>query len=403
MTMKKLITYALGLTLFIPLFSACNEETGNGGYSGTNKIYLSTEKEAVITENDTTPLAITVDLTTSCPEDITLEFEILDDEQDALRLENNPVTIKAGERQATFHAVSNNRNLLEEEIRVRIALSTFPQGMQLDKTLEIAVKPNPSIPQLTEAQLALLEGYKNRYGIDLSPWIGIVPCKTTVYSPGDGYIQAFVSAFTREMEGYSIITLSEEATADTPVLKMTENPLGLTEYLYWVLRQVTIEDEEFFAYPDTDLNPNNLRFMELLQWDKESQETFSMTLDGITLDNINGKQADVSFTAPVLNSYEEEITAVPFNYNFSAYTREQEMLASGNAELTELVSYGITANPQYYLFSSTISEDYWEMPENYIAPKATIDFGKGTLNFEFVFDHANAGGYSRIYVEYTLQ
>ena len=133
--MKKLITYALGLTLFIPLFSACNEETGNGGYSGTNKIYLSTEKEAVITENDTTPLAITVDLTTSCPEDITLEFEILDDEQDALRLENNPVTIKAGERQATFHAVSNNRNLLEEEIRVRIALSTFPQGMQLDKTL----------------------------------------------------------------------------------------------------------------------------------------------------------------------------------------------------------------------------------------------------------------------------
>ena len=143
--------------------------------------------------------------------------------------------------------------------------------------------------------------------------------------------------------------------------------------------------------------------MELLQWDKESQETFSMTLDGITLDNINGKQADVSFTAPVLNSYEEEITAVPFNYNFSAYTREQEMLASGNAELTELVSYGITANPQYYLFSSTISEDYWEMPENYIAPKATIDFGKGTLNFEFVFDHANAGGYSRIYVEYTLQ
>ena len=42
------------------------------------------------------------------------------------------------------------------------------------------------------------------------------------------------------------------------------------------------------------------------------------------------------------------------------------------------------------------------MPENYVAPKATLDFEKGTLNFEVVFDHTNAGGYSRVYVEYSI-
>lgn len=400
-TMKKLFTYALGLVMLMPLFHACSDEPGNGGYTGTNKVYLSVKNEAVITENDTTPLAVTVELTTACEENIQLTFEILDDEQGVLRLEGNPVAIAAGEKQATFEVVSNNQNLLTEEVRFRIAMSTFPQDLQLDQALEVVVRPNPAMPQLTEDQKALIEGYKTKFGIDLNEWLGVVNCKTTVHSPADGYLQPFVEAFTREIKGYSIITLSEEATADVPVLKMTYNPLGLTEYLYWVLRQETVEDAEYFANPDEEYNPSNLRFMEILEWNKDSKETFSMTLDGISLE-MSGQTANVNFTGTTINVYEEEIVTVPFVYEFSAYGREQELLAEGNAELQELVSCGITANPQNYLFYSTIGEDYWEMPENYIAPKATLDFEKGTLNFEFVFDHTNAGGYSRVYVEYSI-
>lgn len=395
--MKKLFYYLSGLLFFGFTLCSCNDEPGGDDYSGSNKVYLSVDNEAVITENDTTPLTVTVDLTTTRTEMTSLTFAVLDDDKGVLRLTGNPVSIEPGKKQATFNIVSNNKNLLEQEARFRIALSTFPQDIQLAEVLEVVVKPNPAIPQLTEEQKTLIEGYKEKYGIDLLEWIGIVNCKTTVNSPADGYTQDFVQAFTKEFTGYSIFTLSEKATAEKPILKITENPFGLTEYLYWVLRKETVENSEYWTQ-----TPSAMGTMQLISWDKDSKESFSVTLDSLVLNDINENSANVDFVKIGEDEYGDPTSTIPFTYSFSAWDRMKELIDQGNAEAIEYDYTGGSANPTQYLFISPITYDCWEVPENYLSPKMTFDFKNKKLNCQFVFDHPMAGGYTRITVEYQL-
>ena len=41
-----------------------------------------------------------------------------------------------------------------------------------------------------------------------------------------------------------MITLADDATVDAPTFKMVSNPMGLTTFLYDVLKRKTVEDEE---------------------------------------------------------------------------------------------------------------------------------------------------------------
>ena len=219
--MKKLFVYTMGMFL-LSLVTSCGDDKEDTGYTGVNKIYLSAENP-VIEEAEATPLTVNVDLTTACEQDVTLNFEVLDDEAGILKLVNNPVTIQAGQKKATFQVVSNQKNLLAVDTYFQIGISTIPvENMALNAVLSVRVKPDPQIPELSEEQLALIEGYKTKYNIDLTDWLGIVSCHTVVNSPADGYLTPFVQAFTKEYDGKTIITLSEEATAEMPVLKMVD-------------------------------------------------------------------------------------------------------------------------------------------------------------------------------------
>ena len=40
-----------------------------------------------------------------------------------------------------------------------------------------------------------------------------------------------------------MITLSENATADRPILKMIDNPMGITSFLWEIYRKETVENE----------------------------------------------------------------------------------------------------------------------------------------------------------------
>ena len=132
---------------------------------------------------------------------MSFNFKILNDEDGILKLENNPVVIPAGSKSATFQVVSNQKELLVEDTYFDIGISELPSwNMELSAVLKVRVKPNPQIPQLTEAQKALIEGYKTKYGIDLNEWLGVVSCHTTVHSPADGYSEAFAAAFTKEYD-----------------------------------------------------------------------------------------------------------------------------------------------------------------------------------------------------------
>lgn len=240
--------------------TSCNEKKETG-YSGTNKIYLTAENNnAVIVESDATPLEVEVMLTSTVETATTLTFCLEDDTQELLSLEGNPVTIAAGEKSATFQVVSNVKNLLTEStyITVGIDAAQLPAGMELAEALRIRVNPNPAVPELTEEQKALLAGYKEKYGVDLTAFLGVMKCQTTLNIPGNGTTNEFSTPKTEEIPGQTVITLSEESTAEQPVLKMVDNPMGLTEHLYWVFRQNTIDDDEYWNSTDEDYaSPSN--------------------------------------------------------------------------------------------------------------------------------------------------
>lgn len=70
--------------------------------------------------------------------------------------------------------------------------------------------------------------------------------------------------------------------------------------------------------------------------------------------------------------------------------------------VTELITeYAITLDPIAYLLYSSIDEDGWENePSDFIEPKGS--FNEDTFTFQFPWDHYNSGGYTQIYVTYTL-
>ena len=82
--MKKFYVYAMG-ALILPFLASCGDDKEDSGYTGVNLIYLSAENP-VVEETEATPLTVNVDLTKACEQNITLNFEILNDEKEILRL-----------------------------------------------------------------------------------------------------------------------------------------------------------------------------------------------------------------------------------------------------------------------------------------------------------------------------
>lgn len=391
-----LLTAAVAMT-------SCNEKKETG-YSGTNKIYLTAENNnAVIVESDATPLEVEVMLTSTVETATTLTFRLEDDTQEILSLQNNLVTITAGSKTASFQVISNLKNLLAEStyISVGIDAAQLPQGMELAEALRIRVNPNPAIPELTEEQKTLIDGYKEKFGIDLYEFLGVMKCTTTLNIPGNGMTTDFSTPKTEEIPGQTIITLSEESTAEQPVLKMVDNPMGLTEHLYWVFRQNTIDDDEYWNSTDEDYaSPSNKKLMEIIDWTPTSEETFNVSLDGIKCTNLSATSADLDILGEVEDSYGDPMTVVPFCYSFSAWDRQKKLLDEGDAEMQEIYDQGGIANPAYYLFSYGINEDGYGNG-NWIESKGHIDFEKGEMTFQFVMDHYYAGDYTIVHVTYT--
>ena len=395
--MNKFFVYAMG-AFMVPFLASCGDDNNDNGYTGVNQIYLSAENP-VIEETGNTPLTVNVDLTTACEQSVTLNFEILNNEKEVLKLENNPVTIPAGSKTATFRVVSNQKELLVEDTYFEIGISALPlENMKLNSTLRVRVKPNPQIPELTEAQKVLIEGYKTKYGIDLNDWLGIVSCHTEVISPANGSTTPFAAEFTKKYDGKTIMTLSEQSTSEVPVLKMLDNPMGLTEYMAWVLRQETVDNDEFW-YGEF-VGENFPMIMNLLNWNKTNPGTLTMSLNGVKLTAISDGKADIDFLGIKTDAYGDELTVVPFEYVFSPWELQKKLIAEGNQDAIDLESTDGTSNPEHYFMLTAADEDGWDDADNFVEPVGKIDFKAKKMTFQFVIDHYLAGGYTRVTVAY---
>ena len=301
-----------------------------------------------------------------------------------------------GEKTASFSVVSLNANALESSASYRIGISSLlPEGVQLKEPLQFVVNPVINEGPIDQ-QAEIIEAYKTATGIDLSKYIGEVSVTAVI----SGYDVETYEDFEKTVTGKTLISLSEESTADAPILKMTANPMGVQDFMYSVMKAVTVDDVEGYWFPEEYPMECYAIFTEAINWNSESQETFNMTLDGITF----GTDKTISFVAEYINSYDEETIIVPFEYAFSAYDREQ------TADFSEAsVKPGddewlpdCTADPAAHLNLSGILYDEYEYEGEgyYVEPVAEIA-EDGSLVFTFCFDHKNAADYTRVVATYT--
>ncbi len=389
----------MSLVAYIVLLPACSVEDREKGYEGINRIYLSfAEETPYLEESKASPLTVNIALTNPLPEDILLDFEVLNDAKGVIRLEGNPVSVGAGETEASLKIYSNRKNILTEETFFKLGIPKLPGTMKLERELSVRVKPDAVFMGLDERQKKLMAAYKSKFGIDLMEWMGVVPCRTKVMSPASERSISFAQAFTKEYDGKTIITLSEKATEDMPVLKMETNPFGLNEYMGWVLQRETVFNDEYWFVPEA--GPNYKAITELLDWNKQNPGVFTMKLDNIKLFDISDGGANLYFFGIKITGGGDETETVPFEYCFTPWEKQKKLIAEGNETAKELEAVDGTANPAYYLMTYSIMRNEIEDKINFVKPEGRMDFKNKKMTFRFSFSHSMADGYTRIYTTY---
>ena len=393
--MKKLLMFGCILAALAG-FTACEPETGNGdGYEGINYIYLSSKDgKTTLYETDTDPLVVEVMLTAALQEDLVLTFAVTGTEG-VVSLEGNPVTIKAGEKTGSFNIVSNNANVLEATANFTVALAsevTLPENVELKDALAFVVTPVIVEEQdPTDETTALLNAYKEATGIDLSKYIGVVNVSTVITGTDP---ETYEPLDPVTVTGKTVIELSESATAETPVLKMTANPMGIQDYMYQILRSVTVDYADWY---EEWAGESYATLMNAINWSKTSEEVFSMSLDGITFN----ADKSVDFLGTYVDEYEEECTHVPFEYSFTAYDREVAAIEEGviNPAEDDEWAWDATANPAAHLNNSDIMTDWFE-GGNWIEASASVS--ETALTFTFcVYACWLDADFTRIVATYT--
>lgn len=414
--MKKYFAYALALlaTVFV---AACSEDDGKK-YDGPNGVTLEVQDgNATIIEDGDDAVSVKVTLDHDYDKDVTLTISVQGTEPERLVINPQPVTIVAGAASAFFEVSSAKLGNLSEQRQYTLTCTGLQSDMEMVNSVTINLRPRTGMDDLTEAQLALIDNWRATYGIDMTKWIGQVALSGEVTEPGNGSTEAFVEPKTTPLSGKTVITLGEGCTEDKIVLKMVDNPMGMTDFLRnWFLKN-TVEDDEFFTVEDG----TGSVVMPLINWNKDTQETFNVTLDGIEIDlseaAAGSKTFDINYVvegdAPVLGLDGKPIDAdeyyygksswIPFKYEYSAWTRLLEKVAEGDESAIEYFNINGTSDPEYYLMYSSVNEDEWEAEENnyYVVPSGSIDFENGKMTFTFPADHMYAGGYSRVNITYS--
>jgi len=396
--MKKILFFSC-IAAALLSFVGC-EETGNG-YEGTNYIYLESEGgKTTLLGTDDDPIIVNVKLTKALSEDLTLDF-VVEDPQNALIVADNPVTIKAGGKTASFTIAVSSIEGLSDITNYTVGLDAsaqLPEKVVLEAGFSFAVVAI-EIPELTPDQLAIVEAYKTATGIDLSKYLGVVNVSTVI----SGLEIETDEPFVKTVSGKTLITLSETATTEVPVLKMLANPMGVQDHMYSYLRMLTVENPYWFPedYEPVEDEENPFEIFETLSnaisWNADSDEIFNMSLDNI----IFNVDKSIDFVHEYYQPYyEDNVNVVPFAYEFSAYDREK---AAIEAETLDDNSYYLcTSNPEYFFnYSGILEDEYGEDMGIFVEPSAEIT-KDGKLVFRFCYDHSDrVSDYTRVVATYT--
>ena len=389
-------------------FSACSSSDDNDGDKQmTNYVSISAEGNNIINEDDDDEVKFNILIGNTLTADATISLSLEGNDDNVATLTPSTISLKAGAKTASFTVKSNKKSLLKSD-RVLTVKATFSDAnMKTDgKTVTLTIKPDSDIPVLTAEQLKLIEGYKQNLNIDLTKILGKVKVDTKVTFNDDDKIDINDNKDTRSFSGVTIITLSEKATADKPVLKMVSNAMGMAAFNYEMLRKKTVEDTEYWTQM-----PYGKAVMENINYDY-NKETFTMTLDGIEVN----PNMSLKFTGSKVNVYDEEITTVPFDYTFSAWNRLKAMADANKSfvvddgdtrtevPVQDIIDGGGSLNPYSFFDNTDVVADGEDTDYTtiYVAPTGKIDFTTGKMTFAFPWYLENTNGCQRVEATYTF-
>ena len=405
--MKKITFMLMCMLAMLTGFSACSSDNNDGDKPMTNYVSISAEGNNIINEDDDEEVKFNILIGNTLTADATINLSLEGNDDNVATISPSTIALKAGAKTASFTVKSNKKSLLKSD-RVLTVKATFTDAnMKTDgKAVTLTIKPDSDIPVLTAEQQKLIEGYKQNLNIDLTKILGKVKVETLVTFNDDDKIDINDNKETRSFSGVTIITLSEKATADKPVLKMVSNAMGMAAFNYEMLRKKTVEDTEYYTQ-----TPYGQAVMENIKYDF-NKETFTMTLDGI---EVNADMT-LSFTGKKTTIYEEEITTVPFDYTFSAWTRLKEMADAGKnfivddgdskteTPVQDIIDGGGTLNPYAFFDNIDVVADAekTEYKNIFVVPTGKIDFANGKMTFAFPWYLENAYGCQKVEATYTF-
>ena len=406
--MKKFKFILMCMLAMLTGFSACSSSDDNDGKQMTNYVSISAAGNNIINEDDDEEVKFNILIGNTLTADATISLSLEGNDDNVATLTPSTVALKAGAKTASFTVKSNKKSLLKSD-RVLTVKATFSDAnMKTDgKAATLTIKPDSDIPVLTAEQQKLIEGYKQNLNIDLTKILGKVKVDTKVTFNDDDKIDINDNKDSRSFSGVTIITLSEKATADKPVLKMVSNAMGMAAFNYEMLRKRTVEDAENWTQM-----PYGKAVMENINYNY-NKETFTMTLDGI---EVNPADMSLKFTGSKVTMYEEKITTVPFDYTFSAWDRlkakadanESFVVDEGETKtkvsVQDIIDGGGSLNPYSFFDNTDVVADGEETDYTtiYVAPTGKIDFTSGKMTFAFPWYLDNTYGCQRVEATYTF-
>lgn len=405
--MKKITFMLMCMLAMLTGFSACSSSDNDGDKPMTNYVSISAEGNNIINEDDDEEVKFNILIGNTLTADATISLSLEGNDDNVATLTPSTISLKAGAKTASFTVKSNKKSLLKSDRVLTIKATFSDANMKTDgKAVTLTIKPDSDIPVLTAEQQKLIEGYKQNLNIDLTKILGKVKVDTKVTFNDDDKIDINDNKDTRSFSGVTIITLSEKATADKPVLKMVSNAMGMAAFNYEMLRKRTVEDTENWTQM-----PYGKAVMEHINYDY-NKETFTMTLDGIEVN----QNMSLKFTGSKVNVLEEEITTVPFDYTFSAWDRLKAMADANKSfvvddgdtktevSVQDIIDGGGSLNPYSFFDNTDVVADGEETEYNtiYIAPTGKIDFTSGKMTFAFPWYLENTYGCQRVEATYTF-
>mgnify|MGYP000904622613 CR=1 FL=1 len=387
------------LCIILLTITSCSNSDDDGEYKGKNELFLTVEGTNVLEDSEEGNLILSLMLTRASEQDIEIKLSLKNNEYNNVPITSfveSPVLIKAGEKKAQVTLKSNNKGILTSEQIIEIDLeSTSDNNIKLNKSLLITVKPGAKSIVLTEEQLKLIEGYKQD-GFDIKTWIGLIPVKVKIVYPGGASFAPFLDRYEKTVEGKTAITLSPNATADKIVLKMVHNAMGIENYLYDILRAETVLNTDFWMK-----QPAPEMTVKLIGLSESKAETFNLALDNLEMNKANSSISFISNNVKY-NMFDDVITAVNFDYSFSAWDRLKKLIDEKNQDAIDANEQGGSVFPGYILNQSSIDSDNWNVGNNtWVKPSSSFDISTGEMKFIFNMDHTNANGYIAFEVTYS--